>query len=248
MNATIDCARAVPSPVDASPIRSPQAVHTALLPHFRGLDIVEIGTRNGDGMACFARVAQHSTAIEIDKEYCNKLELQSAILQSEHGARFAVHCADYRTASQVDADVFTWWQQAPHLVNLRVLTELRRRQLQGSIRPTAVAVMLFDRSWEADMKSMHHLSESGLLRWKEHVTFNETWRCSESGKTASLIADSARMCLKRGTIRDSRMCKQWAMRRHCHRAQGSFVIAGVRLDSVRVQTSLPGTDDGRNPA
>ncbi len=46
------CSRTV-SPVDPSPKRSPQATHSVLHELFTGKAIVEIGTRHGDGMACF---------------------------------------------------------------------------------------------------------------------------------------------------------------------------------------------------
>ena len=38
-----NCSALVPQPYDNSPIRSPQAVHSALLPHLRDKDVVEIG-------------------------------------------------------------------------------------------------------------------------------------------------------------------------------------------------------------
>ena len=42
-NRSVDCKTLV-RPLDFPPVRSPQAVHTAVIPHFRGKDIVEIGT------------------------------------------------------------------------------------------------------------------------------------------------------------------------------------------------------------
>ena len=50
------CQRLVPSPMDTSPIRSPQAVHGLLATYFFAKHLVEVGTRTGDGMACFAQV------------------------------------------------------------------------------------------------------------------------------------------------------------------------------------------------
>ena len=71
------CHGLVPSPVDATPIRSPQAVHTAIARRVAGLDLAEIGTRNGDGMACFAHVAKTAAAYEIAPRYCEKLRSRS---------------------------------------------------------------------------------------------------------------------------------------------------------------------------
>ena len=94
----LDCRAAVPMPIDTAPIRSPQAVHTALLRHFADKEIVEIGTRNGDGMACFARVAKTATAVELSPPYCAKLRERSQIVERESGRGFRVVCSDYRTA------------------------------------------------------------------------------------------------------------------------------------------------------
>jgi hypothetical protein len=56
----ISCSAAV-RPVDAVPIRSPQAVHSVLAnEYFAGKHMVEIGTRNGDGISCFSKTAASS--------------------------------------------------------------------------------------------------------------------------------------------------------------------------------------------
>ena len=45
---TVDCARLVPDIVDASPVRSPQALHSLIASRIANKTLVEIGTRNGD--------------------------------------------------------------------------------------------------------------------------------------------------------------------------------------------------------
>ena len=72
------CQELVRTPMDVTPIRSPQAVHTFLLRKMANKDIVEIGTRNGDGMARFAQVARSARAIEMDAQYCARLHTRSA--------------------------------------------------------------------------------------------------------------------------------------------------------------------------
>ena len=64
------CEAAVPTPRDTPPTRSPQAVHSFIAAVSAGKTLVEIGTRNGDGMLCFAKNARQATAIEIDVHYC----------------------------------------------------------------------------------------------------------------------------------------------------------------------------------
>ena len=46
--------------------------------------------------------------------------------------------------------MFTWWQQPPHLHNQAALETLRDFMLQGQIRPTAVAAMIFDAKYGRD--------------------------------------------------------------------------------------------------
>ena len=113
------CEELVPNPLDAPPIRSPQRVHTLLATElFHGKDIVEIGTRNGDGMGCFALHARKATAIEYSKPYCISLENRSEALVRANPGRFGkdrayeVACSDYRTGGVLDADYITWWERA----------------------------------------------------------------------------------------------------------------------------------------
>ena len=96
-----NCAALVPKPMDPSPIRSPQAVHSVLAARMRGREMVEIGTRNGDGIACFSFFARSAIAIEMDERYCVKLRRRAK------GA-FSVACGSYAHTTP-DADVYTWW-------------------------------------------------------------------------------------------------------------------------------------------
>ncbi len=54
--ARVDCKLAVPNPIDSAPIRSPQEVHTLIASKVHAKQLVEIGTRNGDGISCFSKV------------------------------------------------------------------------------------------------------------------------------------------------------------------------------------------------
>ena len=76
----INCTELI-RPRDPSPIRSPQNIHSWLSERFAGLEIVEIGTRNGDGMACFAQTARAAIAVEIDRHYCEILRKRAARLE-----------------------------------------------------------------------------------------------------------------------------------------------------------------------
>ena len=171
----INCTQLV-RPRDASPIRSPQNIHSWLSERFTGLDIVEIGTRDGDGMACFAQTARAAVAVEIEKRYCEILRRRAARLVRRGTGNFSVVCQDYRTA-RLDGDVFTWWEQAPFLTNHVAIQHLRRELQAGRIRKSAQAVVLFDMSWQDDVDSLKQLiTQARRGRTHTHTHGRQRWR------------------------------------------------------------------------
>ena len=134
-----------------------------LVPRFAGKDLIEIGTRGGDGITCYAQLTRPATAIELSERYCKALERRSIALQRP--AAFNVTCQDYRQAATLDADVVTWWEQPP-LRNDEVLLTLHNELLNGRLRPTAEAVLLFDPKYPSDVTSFRVAcvrSRSGAL-------------------------------------------------------------------------------------
>lgn len=205
-NASVDCAKTV-SPRDAAPFRSPQVVHSLIAQHIAGRELVEIGTRNGDGMACFALHAKRATAVEYAPEYCATLRTRSAAMEAEHAGSFGVSCSDYRMVS-LDADVVTWWEQRP-LLNLDALKHLWREQQAGRLRPSAEAVLLFDAKWFLDRKSW--IAICPIAAWSKHVEFNEISLCLQqraAGKGARDASES------------------------CSRAAGHLIVAGIPVRRV----------------
>ena len=226
----LDCAALVP-PIDPSPVRSPQAVHTRLLRRLAGHDVVEIGTRNGDGFMCFARVARSVVALEPDPTYCAHLrhrlsamgrarasaEGRASTRRSRLGTAVAargwhpqgassntsVRCATYQADNLPDADVYTWWQAVPRLSNEGVLAHLAERQREGHIRASAEAIMLFDASHRPDVASLRRLRSR--FRWVEQVHFDEV-----------------SLCLR--LLSPGHPDRHW-----CSRARGLFIVAGLAL-------------------
>jgi len=199
----LNCTELVSEPIDVHPVRSPQEVHSFITRHLTGRSLVEIGTRNGDGMSCFARAARSSVAVEMDPTYCAKLEQRARVIGGGRAA-FAVHCDRYQSTA-LDADVFTWWQQSPHLKNVEVLQHLRRQQKAGSIRPDAMAIVLYEVGYPDDMRSFLRVRNiSTATAWSETVPFDE-----------------------------SALCKRRMRQRWFHtRARGSFHVVGIRLADV----------------
>jgi len=164
----MDCSRIV-VPIDHSPARSPQAVHSVLAKRFRGLDLVEIGTHGGDGMNCFARFARTAVAIEVDPRPCELLRQRARALALDGHGNYSVICAGYQTATP-DGDIYTWWQEGV-LENEQALTDLAQMQQQGQVRARARAAILFDHKWPLDMRSWARLRP--LASWHANITYDE---------------------------------------------------------------------------
>ena len=209
--AAATCAELVPHPIDQTPMRSPQSIHTAMLPFIAGRHVVEIGTRNGDGVTCFSRVASKVTAVELDKTYCRRLEARALSLRTSGERGFDVHCEDYRQ-SRADAlaDVYTWWQEPPELSNLHVLRELKSKLDSGLLKPTLVALINFDPKYQADALDLRLLQEE--LRLTTSV--------------AKVPHDERSACLR---TTDAKLRKHKHL---CERAHGYFVLAQVPVARV----------------
>lgn len=202
-----DCRTVVPKPLDQVPIRSPQALHTALLPFITGRDVVEIGTRKGDGMSCFASVAKSAVAVEMDRKACAALERRAIKMRSSGGSAFSVICSDYRQAKSLDADVFTWWQQDPFLRNFAVLRALRKQLDLGRVRATAKAIFAIDPKYGPDIYDLAALRRANW--WKTNLTIDVPF-------------DDKEACLQAKQVKTLR----------CDRAQGRFVLVVVPLAEV----------------
>ena len=212
------CETLVPLPRDSPPIRSPQAVHSFIASRLSGKELIEIGTRNGDGMNCFTHHAKHATAIEIAKEYCVSLRQRSKQIEADHpGKGYNVTCSDYRVGGVLDADVITWWEQHP-LDNIPGLKHARKEQDAGRLRKGAEAILLFDPKWGLDVRGWNALCP--LSTWSARIHFDEQKKC---------LADNGGKS-PRGSAT-------------CNRAFGHFIVAGIPISNVPLLTSV--TEDER---
>jgi len=202
----LDCTHLVPQPIDVAPIRSPQEVHTVIANKLRGRQVVEIGTRNGDGMSCFARAATKASAVEVNQKYCDLLEERKRIEK----LAFDIQCSDY-TLAQLDADFITWWQQAP-MTNQGVLENLRCLQQQGGIRIRAQAVLVFDTQWRTDMASFQSLKK--LIKWKQEVNYDEFTQCEKFKLMQSIKSVESGFT--------------------CERSVGRFIVAGINIADMEI--------------
>lgn len=222
----VDCASSVSNTVDASPIRSPQAVHSWLANNlFSGKDVVEIGTRYGDGMACYVRTAATATFFEAKAMYCKRLTSRlRGLVRAEEVRRdgvYRVNCTTFGAAGAgtiVEADYYEWWMGDGWGVDRGILRNLCRFERSGEIRPKAEAVVLFDMSRpeqrDADVQSLNHLRSLNITAWETVVAYDEEHKC--------------RRMMKEGNF-DLKQNQRWCKCDLCLRARGSFVIAGVPI-------------------
>ena len=215
--AAIACAAMVTKTIDVSPFRSPQAAHTVVAEVASGKQLVEIGTRNGDGMECFAQVATKATAIEMTKQYCEALRERSRAMHAAIGKQYAVQCASYVNGVP-DADVYTWWSQPPYLKNTAVVKYLSGQLKAGKIRRDAEAVFLYelqDAQEKKDLrKQLREFHSLGFrVAWNRTVEYDEERQCTA-------YCDARKSTAQRCKTRYGEKCE---------RAKGLFLVLNVPL-------------------
>ena len=157
-------------PRDMVPKRSPQVVHSLLAELFEGKDVVEIGTRIGDGFLCWAAATRSATAFEVERRYCGEL---SKHLQGYPGNTTVVCKSFFNTGA--DADVVTWWNQPPGLINEDVLDRLKEQQEAKALRDDAIAMPLFELGHSHDKLNFELLRNVSRAHWI--VPYNEVKAC-----------------------------------------------------------------------
>ena len=187
---------------DFSPKRSPQIVHSLASVLFRDKQVVEIGSRIGDGLFCFGQTARNVLTFELDRTYCGVMHKRRARFPATH---LTVSCHNYIGAADDlrTTDVVTWWNQPPHLLNQQVLSHLKNLSASGLLGRDASAVPLFE------MRNAHDASEWSKLKQvaRRHavVSFNEQKHCNTHASGAA--------------------------RHLCSRSWGTFVVADIPIAS-----------------
>ena len=219
--ARVDCEALVPAPVDMVPIRSPQSVHTRLANRFRNRTVVEIGTRNGDGMQCFAQVAKRAVAIEMDRQYCTMLSVRRKKLRQHGLGDYDILCDKYEdvpVATFSSADYIHWWLGGAD-INVRVLTFLYniRAQLKRGVK----AVVLHDPAVGVDNQSLSILGPAASIE-SVAVPASECAECYRAVKECRFAHDSGFQS--------------------CGRAAGTKLLAFFRLNNPLLPNVLREAD------
>ena len=186
--ARVDCEALVPAPVDMVPIRSPQSVHTRLANRFRNRTVVEIGTRNGDGMQCFAQVAKRAVAIEMNRQYCTKLSARRKKLRQRGLGDYDIVCDKYEdvpVATFSSADYIHWWLGGAE-INVRVLTFLY--SIRTQLKPGVKAVVVHDPAVGIDNQSLSILGPAASVE-SVAVPASECAECYRAVKECRFTED-----------------------------------------------------------
>ena len=224
--ARVNCEVLVPDPIDMVPIRSPQSVHTRLANRFRNRTVVEIGTRNGDGMQCFAQVAKRVVAIEKDPQYCSKLSARRKKLR-EHGlGDYDILCDKYEdvpVATFSSADYIHWWLGGAE-INVRVLKFLY--SIRTQLKPGVKAVVLHDPSVGIDNQSLSILGSAASVE-SVAVPASECAECYRAVKECRFVDDGGY--------------------HSCGRAAGTKLLTFFRLDNPLLPNVLREADQDLKP-
>ena len=201
-----DCARLVKSK-DTSPKRSPQIVHTLLAWYFQGKDVVEGGTRFGDGLDCWVRGTNSTVGMEIDLGYCRAMRARGQA--AGYKAKLTMHCRSFYVNTP-DADVYTFWAQRPEFVATTALQHLARVFAAGQLRRNAEAVVLLEKGNDDDDDEFACWARK-YASWSIVVPYDE-------------LAD----CKARSTARSQHLCR---------RARGLFRVMVVPLRAIPANVS-----------
>lgn len=168
--------------VDRSPQRSPLLVADHLIQYAKGKVIFEVGTRNGDILACVNLHAKRAISAEIDRKYCVKLE--------ERG--LTVLCDDFRKFSPIALpglpegeipDVFFWWPMLADSQNEAWMLHIRDALWKQDLGVGKQIIIAFDHNWNRDRLNLQYMwNKYGVDMHGEKIEVkyaeNRHWRAS----------------------------------------------------------------------
>jgi hypothetical protein len=146
--------------LDKVPIRSPLLVADHLIQYSRGKVIFEVGTRNGDILACVSSFSRKAISAEINEEYCHKLK----------GRGLDVVCEDFTKLNLTDLPefphIFFWWPMVADEQNERWLTHIKS-QVSHAPPEDRKVIIAFDNQWPPDKSNKEYMKQKYL--GEEHI-------------------------------------------------------------------------------
>ena len=158
--------------MDGSPTRSPMNVADYLIDVTRGKTLTEVGSRNGDIIACVTHQKKNveriapPVSVELDREYCEKMRRRGIHVTCES-------ITDLDETTMPISDYYFWWPMAAATQNVEWL-----RHVSGVLRKRGVArgktaIIACDMSWREDVDNAYELRDHFGGQWIGKVWYDE---------------------------------------------------------------------------
>ena len=157
-------------PVDGSPSRSPLNVADYLLRETEGKTLTEVGSRNGDLLACITHFKVNEeklpapVSVELDREYCDKMRARGIEVRCDP-------IEDLGEDTLPISDVYFWWPMAAKTQNTAWLRHIGGVLQKKGVAKGKLAIVACDPQWAEDRDNSYELRDwmgesggQGLLR------------------------------------------------------------------------------------
>jgi hypothetical protein len=184
------------TPNNFVPYRSPLITHTFIANLSVQKEVLEIGTRTGQALKCYSKIAKKATAVEIQPDYC-------AYLRQIPNVHVKCPVNAFHSTRELDADIVSFWIDPSK--DVRLLHHLIRLKQQKAIREHARFINFIDHSIPEYRIKMRAFINSSLRTFLKSITvldFDERQDCETNMKTQKTT--------------------YWVS---CRRAQGRFSVA-----------------------
>ena len=159
-------------PVDGSPSRSPLNVADYLLRETEGKTLTEIGSRNGDILACITHFKVNEeklpapVSVELDREYCDKMRARGIEVRCDP-------IEDLGEDTLPISDVYFWWPMAAKTQNTAWLRHIGGVLQKKGVAKGKLAIIACDPQWAEDRDNSYELRDWMGGEWRGKVFYDE---------------------------------------------------------------------------
>ena len=160
------------TPVDGSPSRSPLNVADYLLRETKGKTLTEIGSRNGDILACITHFKVNEeklpapVSVELDEEYCGKMRARGIEVRCDP-------IEDLGDDKLPISDYYFWWPMAAKSQNTAWLRHIGGVLQKKGIAKGKTAIIACDPQWAEDRDNSYELKDWMGAEWRGKVFYDE---------------------------------------------------------------------------
>ena len=159
-------------PVDGSPSRSPLNVADYLLRETEGKTLTEVGSRNGDLLACITHFKVNEeklpapVSVELDREYCDKMRARGIEVRCDP-------IEDLGEDTLPISDVYFWWPMAAKTQNTAWLRHIGGVLQKKGVAKGKLAIIACDPQWAEDRDNSYELRDWMGGEWRGKVFYDE---------------------------------------------------------------------------